>query len=260
MLLVMGIHGSHELESLRDDLAVLSDLRASAPRAASVVLAGDRNVDRRCLFEPEEGVAGRWLRVARRRVLDEWDAGAVVKLPDVVASRPGGHHSGVCSMMPLTWLPQGAAAETQRGSIFRLSLPPTGWTATPSSCGRWLSLLAGGAQRVENGCRQDGPTSKRPPRSTSPRASSRRKSLRKSRARSSPRRGTGAVAPSAARLGCPPRRGSSTAGRARHAPRQSAVGSVTRRARCSAPTSASPSAAVSSNTSFRAETLLVGVR
>mmetsp|Transcript_18374 Transcript_18374/g.51878 ORF Transcript_18374/g.51878 Transcript_18374/m.51878 type:complete len:149 (+) Transcript_18374:1-447(+) len=68
-LLLMGIRGSHELESLRDDFAVLSDLRASAPRAATVVVAGDWNVGRRCEFDPQEGAAGSWMRPARRRMM-----------------------------------------------------------------------------------------------------------------------------------------------------------------------------------------------
>lgn len=118
-LLLMGVHGSHDLETLRDDLTALSCLRASAPREASVLIAGDWNVDRRCEFEPEPAAGAGWLRAARRRVLGEWAAGALarVRLPDVVMSLPGGPQNDDCLMMPLTWLPQGAVAAAQRGSI-----------------------------------------------------------------------------------------------------------------------------------------------
>lgn len=114
-LFLMGVHGSHELETLRDDLAALSSLRALAPREASVLIAGDWNVDRRCEFEPEPAAPAGWLRAARRRVLGEWAAGAraCVRLPDVVRSLPGGPHNDDCLMR----LPQDSVAAAQRGSI-----------------------------------------------------------------------------------------------------------------------------------------------
>lgn len=66
--------------------------------------------------------------------MDEWAVGirAAVRLPEVVASLPGGPHNDECLMMLLTWLPQGAAADHQRGSILEYVVASEGLTCEVS--------------------------------------------------------------------------------------------------------------------------------
>lgn len=158
----VGLHGAFgaDLEDVMFDAAALWGM---APAGARRLIVGDWNADLlpTLAHDPWAGTPGRHAQHLMARALVDALAdnlGAAILVPERCVGSPGGRHAYACLSAPVSRIPLGAAADTQRGALLDYAVARRGvieeswldWSLPLSDHAALVCALAapGGRQRA----------------------------------------------------------------------------------------------------------------